>query len=357
MIKEEILKHREKNSALLKEIPLTAWNRVDYTFEGRESYSLLQKAQIKNENALVQEITFDKIEADSRFELDKYINELNRVYLNSGYVIESTRDKGLVRLSYNATSENPHIIDYNVIKVNEGQNLKVILDYSSLEDIKALRNSIYKVEVEENGELELVFIQRMALDADSFAQVVIDQKAYSKVKEYFIDLGAFGVGSSNKIYLGESTKAETYSIYLADGERKVDLEFSNFHSGRRSDSIIEGRGIVKDKAKKVFRGNLKFEKGSSKSVGKESEFAILLDKTVKASSIPTLKCDEDDVIGEHAASAGQIDKNKLFYLMSRGLSAKDAEKLIVLSNFKPVLDRINDEELEKIVLDEIEKRI
>ncbi len=357
MIKEEILKHREKNSALLKEIPLTAWNRVDYTFEGRESYSLLQKAQIKNENALVQEITFDKIEADSRFELDKYINELNRVYLNSGYVIESTRDKGLVRLSYNATSENPHIIDYNVIKVNEGQNLKVILDYSSVEDIKALRNSIYKVEVEENGELELVFIQRMALDADSFAQVVIDQKAYSKVKEYFIDLGAFGVGSSNKIYLGESTKSETYSIYLADGERKVDLEFSNFHSGRRSDSIIEGRGIVKDKAKKVFRGNLKFEKGSSKSVGKESEFAILLDKTVKASSIPTLKCDEDDVIGEHAASAGQIDKNKLFYLMSRGLSAKDAEKLIVLSNFKPVLDRINDEELEKIVLDEIEKRI
>ncbi len=76
MIKEEILKHREKNSALLKEIPLTAWNRVDYKFEGRESYSLLQKAQIKNENALVQEITFDKIGADSRFELDKYIMSL-----------------------------------------------------------------------------------------------------------------------------------------------------------------------------------------------------------------------------------------------------------------------------------------
>ena len=52
-----------------------------------------------------------------------------------------------------------------------------------------------------------------------------------------------------------------------------------------------------------------------------------------------------------------IDKNKLFYLMSRGLSAKDAEKLIVLSNFKPVLDKINDAELEKLVLDEIEKRV
>lgn len=357
MIKEEILKHRESNSVALKDIPLTSWNRVDYKIEERENYTLLQNAEIKSENALVKEITFDKIEADLRFELDRYINELNRVYLNAGNLIESTKTKGLVRVSYNATKENPHIIDYNLIKVNEGQSLTVVLDYTSISDVKALRNSIYKVEVEENGELELVFVQRMALDSDSFAQVVIDQKAYSKVKEYFIDLGAFGLGSSNKIYLDESATAETYSIYLADGERKVDLEFSNFHKGRRSESLIEGRGIVKDKAKKVFRGNLKFERGSSKSVGRESEFAILLDKTVKASSIPTLKCDEDDVLGEHAASAGQIDKNKLFYVMSRGLSAKDAEKLIVLSNFKPVLDKINDAELEKLVLDEIEKRV
>ncbi len=135
------------------------------------------------------------------------------------------------------------------------------------------------------------------------------------------------------------------------------MEYSVFHKGRRSESILEGRGIVKDKAKKVFRGNLKFERGSAKSKGKEEEFALLLDKGVKADSIPTLLCDEDDVIGEHAASAGSIDQNKLFYLTSRGLSPKEAEKLVILSSFKPILEKIGDKSLEEAVVEEIERRV
>lgn len=71
------------------------------------------------------------------------------------------------------------------------------------------------------------------------------------------------------------------------------------------------------------------KRGSSKSEGNEGEFAILLDKTVKADSIPTLFCDEDDVIGAHSASIGKVDESKLFYLMSRGLTESRAKKLIV----------------------------
>lgn len=352
----DLIKNREKNSVALESIQKTSWNRVDYKLEGKKEYTLVQNAKVENKNAFVREIEFGDIKADSRLTLDKYLNKINEIYLNTGYFVESRKDESLVRISYNAENENPHIIDYNLIKVRENEKLTVILDYNSIEEIKALRNTITKIELEENGELELVVIQRMGLDAESFGEFIVDQKPYSKLKQYFIDLGSFVVGNSNKIYLGEATNAETYSIYLADGDRKVDLEFSNFHIGRRSESLIEGRGIVKDRAKKVFRGNIKFEKGSAKSVGKESEYAILLSKEVKASSIPTLKCDEDDVVGEHAASAGQIDKNKLFYLMSRGLNPKEAEKLVVLSNFKPVIEKIGDKDLEAIILAEIEKR-
>ena len=354
---DDLIKHREINSIALKDIPLTYWNRIDYQLEDRKSYSLEQIGKIENTGAVIKNITFDNIKFDNRLTLDKYLNKINEIFINSGYYIESTKNQSTVRISYNAQIQNPHIIDYNLIKVKENESLTIILDYNSIENINALRNSIFKIDVEENANLELVFIQRLGLDAENFSEIIIDQKAYSQVKEYFIDLGSFITGTSNKVYLEENAKSETYSLYLADKERKVDLEFSNFHKGRRSESIIEGRGIVKDKSKKVFRGNLKFEKGSSKSVGKESEYAILLDKTVKASSIPTLKCDEDDVIGEHAASAGQIDKNKLFYLTSRGLSPKEAEKLIILSNFKPILEKIGDKILEKTILEEIEKRV
>jgi len=357
MLRDEQIKHRELNSINLENIEITTWNRVDYKYEPKSEYTFEQKSEVSNDGAEVREIRVSDFVADERLGLDRYLTVLNNTYINSGFYVESTKENGKVRISYKAEKHNPHIIDYNRVLVKEGQKLSVVIDYNSLEEVEALRNSIFKIDVEENAELELVFVQRLGATAESFGSIVTDLGNYSTLKQYFIDLGGFVAANSNKIYLGESAKAETYSIYLADGERKVDLEFSNFHKGRRSESIIEGRGIVKDKAKKVFRGNLKFERGSAKSVGKEAEYAILLSKDVKASSIPTLKCDEDDVIGEHAASAGQIDKDKLFYLTSRGLHPKEAERLVVLSSFKPVLEKIGNKELEEIVLEEIERRV
>ena len=100
-----------------------------------------------------------------------------------------------------------------------------------------------------------------------------------------------------------------------------------------------------------------FKRGAAKSEGREGEFAILLDKDVKVHAIPTLFCDEDDVIGEHYASIGKVDEDKLFYLMSRGLSEGRAKKLIVESSFRPILDNIDDETIREHLLDELEKRI
>ena len=83
----------------------------------------------------------------------------------------------------------------------------------------------------------------------------------------------------------------------------------------------------------------------------------MLDKTVKADSIPTLFCDEDDVIGANSASKGKEDESKLFYLMRRGLTESRAKKLIVESSFRPILESINDDEIRNKILNELENRI
>lgn len=108
---------------------------------------------------------------------------------------------------------------------------------------------------------------------------------------------------------------------------------------------------------KIFKGTLDFKKGASRSKGIEEEYAILLDKTVKADAIPLLLCEEDDVEGQHAASAGQIDSDKLFYLMSRGLDEKEAKKLIVEASFTPIIDKIPMEYLKEEITKEIHRRI
>ena len=78
---------------------------------------------------------------------------------------------------------------------------------------------------------------------------------------------------------------------------------------------------------------------------------------IRDSSIPALLCDEDDVEGEHAASAGQIDENRLFYLMSRGLDEREAKKLIIEASFRPVIEKIPLENLRKLISNEVDRRL
>ncbi|WP_302594024.1 SufD family Fe-S cluster assembly protein, partial [uncultured Megasphaera sp.] len=67
-------------------------------------------------------------------------------------------------------------------------------------------------------------------------------------------------------------------------------------------------------------------------------------------SVPLLLCKEDDVVGNHASSAGQIDKDKLFYLMSRGFNEAGAQLIIVESNIRPIIDALGDKDLENKAL-------
>jgi len=84
-------------------------------------------------------------------------------------------------------------------------------------------------------------------------------------------------------------------------------------------------------------------KGCSASVARFADNSIMLDKNAVGASIPTIFCDEDDVIGEHAASFAAIDKEKLYYLMSRGFDELSAKKLIIDAAFRPVFNSIPDE--------------
>lgn len=83
----------------------------------------------------------------------------------------------------------------------------------------------------------------------------------------------------------------------------------------------------------------------------------MLDPTVKSVSLPLLLCKEDNVVGNHAASAGQIDHNKLFYIMSRGFSEVEAKHIIVESMIRPIIDRIGDETIEEAALGAVRNKI
>jgi Fe-S cluster assembly protein SufD len=66
----------------------------------------------------------------------------------------------------------------------------------------------------------------------------------------------------------------------------------------------------------------------------------MLSPKAHADSIPGLEILANDVRCTHGATLGRVDREQLFYLMTRGLSRQEAERLIVRGFFQDVLDRI-----------------
>ena len=81
--------------------------------------------------------------------------------------------------------------------------------------------------------------------------------------------------------------------------------------------------------------------------------SLLLDSKAKSFSKPELEIFEDEVACSHGASFGEIEKEKIFYLQSRGFSKNDAVKILVLAFMSEL--KISNGDIEKDISSEIEK--
>jgi Fe-S cluster assembly protein SufD len=360
---------RIDNFKKYSELEAPKWKRIGHNVEVPGDYKSFQGVSVKNseqDGLTVKDISgafqeTEKYNNDNEYGLNEFFNTQIFSFYNSGKFIHIGERKKLentVCINYNFNKENNLLIDYNVIVAEDFSEGTVIINYNSEDDTEAYHNGMVKIIAKPNSKLKVIKIQNMNLNSYNFEGSKSEVFGSADLSIYSVEMGAKVNAVSNKNYLEENgSKIEVWPGYLADKDRKVDLEYSVIFRGKDTSGIIEGRGAVKDTARKVFRGNLYFKKGARHSVGREGEFAILLDKGVRSDSIPGLFCDEDDVIGEHSASIGKVDEDKLFYLMSRGLSENNAKKLIIESSFKPILNSIDDKEMKNKLLEELEKRI
>src|ERR1700733_14955339 len=102
---------------------------------------------------------------------------------------------------------------------------------------------------------------------------------------------------------------------------------------------------------------IRVEPDAQKTNAYQENRNLLLSDQAHADSIPGLEIMANDVRCTHGATVGRIDRNELFYLMTRGLSRGEAERLIVRGFFQDILDRIDLEPVRDALGAALEARI
>lgn len=288
---------------------------------------------------------------------DKFSSYINHLY-NSGYVIRASHkgfEPAIVHINYDFGDEQRTQIENNIIIVEAGSKLDVVLDYHGE---KARHYGTTRVIAKAGSEVRVFKLQRLEGTSEFYDQNFCQVHEGAKMTWFDLELGAAIKAVTYETELqGRHAASDLNSIYYGEEKNQIDIAYTMKHFGEKTESSILSKGALDQHAKKTFRGNLEFNKGAKQSVGKEQEFVVLLSETVKSDSIPALMCGEDDVIGAHAASVGQVDLDKLFYMMSRGFSEKEAKKLIIKGSFEEIINAIPFEGIRNQVAYEMDRRV
>jgi Fe-S cluster assembly protein SufD len=235
----------------------------------------------------------------------------------------------------------------------------VIEEYASTgPELAGYVNAAVEIFVEQGAKVEYVSVQNVSQETWHFGT------HHARVeRDAELDWVAGGFGSKRgKIRIqndlaGAGATSRVTGAYFADGTQHLDYDTFQEHIAPNTTSDFAFKGALRDRSSAVWRGMIRVEEDAQKTNAYQENRNLLLSRDAHADSIPGLEILANDVRCTHGATLGQVDRDQLFYLMARGLSRREAERLIVRGFFQDVLDRIELEPVRDALGAALEARI
>lgn len=230
-----------------------------------------------------------------------------------------------------------------LIVVDDGASATVVHEMASPVGVEsqALHAATVEVLVGKGAHLTFVELQSLGKNVWNFTHERVRVGQDSQVDWIFAAVGSHLTKNFSEIDLdGAGSTGKMSGFYFTDGEQHLDHDTQQNHNAPHTTSDLLFKGALKEKSRSVWQGMIYVAPGAQKTDGYQANRNLVLSKSARADSIPGLEILADDVRCTHGATVGQMEEEHIFYLMSRGLPRREAEKLVVDGFFDPILQRI-----------------
>lgn len=240
------------------------------------------------------------------------------------------------------------------IVVSENSSIKIILELSSQE----LTPHQYKLMLtaKKNAQVKYLLVSELS------SKKAFVEHYFTAARDAKLDLiGGFVsdiLDAKMHVELkGEGAEVKMRAVAVSSDENKQNIDVLIIHQAPNTIGDMTNIGIANKKGKIVLNGVEKIEKGMKQANAFQTLKGIITSDQAIVEVNPILLIDEFDVKAGHGATIGKIEEDQLYYLMSRGLSQKESEKLIINGFLKPVIDEIDDEPLKERFMNLVNLRI
>jgi Fe-S cluster assembly protein SufD len=168
----------------------------------------------------------------------------------------------------------------------------------------------------------------------------------ASAKALTLNLGGEHIRTESVSHLREKGgRSDMLAVTVANDNQEIDQRTFQIHEAPNTASDLLYKNALDDAARTIFSGLIRVSPGAHKTDAYQKVRNLLLSDEAEANSMPGLEIEADDVRCTHGATSGQLEEEELFYLRSRGIPLKDAQRLIVHGFLDEVLERLHDKVL------------
>ena len=256
-----------------------------------------------------------------------YIKDGAFIFVPDGKVIEDA-----FHILFLTTTSNDKILTQprNLFVVGKNSQVTIIEHYSSLNEEVYFTNAVTEIYADENAVIDHIKLQEESKKAFHIGRMEVGQERASNFSSHTISFGAdLSRNDFNTKFNAEGGESMLNGLFLIEGTQLFDVHTMIDHAKPHCNSHEHYKGILDDKARGVFNGKVMVRKDAQKTNAFQENNNIILSNDALVNTKPQLEIFADDVKCSHGATIGQLDKDSMFYLKSRGISEETARTILI----------------------------
>lgn len=260
------------------------------------------------------------------------------IYIPPGKILEEP-----IHLLFVSTASREPFVSHprNLIIVGRNSQVTIVESYVGLEQDVYFTNGVTEIVAHENAVIDHYKLELESGAAFHMATLQSHLDRSSNFTTCSIDLGGALVRNDLNVVLdGEGSECTLNGLYMVTGRQHVDNHTRIDHRKPHCTSRELYKGILDGQSRGVFNGKIYVHKFAPKTDAYQLNKNLLLSDDAVIDTKPQLEIYNNDVKCSHGSTIGQLDRDSLFYLRSRGMDLEAAQSLLTYAFASEIISRI-----------------
>ncbi|MBA1434541.1 Fe-S cluster assembly protein SufD [Bombilactobacillus bombi] len=340
--------------------------------KGQTTIAIDLDQEIKNQGVIVTDI-FTALQKYPDLIKKYYLNQAIRAnedrltsyhcaLMNSGifiYIPQHVKLKQplMIKIIQDNTFKQPLIHHLLVVAASASQ-VTVITQLTAQGDQKNLSNCMVEVIAQTDSKVHFSAIDELPESTMSYLnrRAVIGDRAQVEWSIGMLNSGPTIADFASELE-GREAQSNAKVIAISTGSQRAGINTRVTNRGQRTIGNIVQRGILLEQSQLTFNGIGHIIHGAHGANAEQENRVLMLSDQARGDANPILLIDENDVLAGHAASVSQVDEEQMYYLMSRGIDAPTAQRLVIRGFLGPVIAGMPDNSIQRQLIDTIERKL